>query len=232
MVQKKLLHKKLTAEKPKKKRKFSEMRKNTLREERDHKIIQFYTRGMTMLEVSKKMKLLGFDASFSTVQRCIDAQTEAWRNSNLNDFHALKMKELIGINQAEAIAWEEFDLSTKKMVEVENEDGSKSQKEVRVAGSTKWHEQALRCKEIRMKLLGLVKDVIFQQNNNLNQTKVTNIWQSVMELTPDPLQIAIEELHNNVKGKTQDGTDRTSGRPLLGPSPSDEGDNKGRTDSP
>ena len=180
--------------------------------ERQRLVTEYYVRGMTQVQIVQVLKEKhDIVTSQPTVCNDIRDAMEFWEQQKLGEIEQQRLKEIAALNMAEAKAWEEFEFSQRRKVVIKPKKGDADQREKvifeRTLGSTEWHEQALRCHDRRVKLMGMIKpDVVIKPNGDTNNS-VVNIWSQIVQGVPvDPLEQKLKELNGGViDGKTVEG---------------------------
>lgn len=177
-------------------------------------VAQYYTRGMSQVEIVKVlMEKHGIKSSQPTVSNDINATLELWKGEKLDEIEQQKLKEIAALNRAEAVAWEEFEFSQRRKVVIKPKKGDADQREKvifeRTLGSQGWHEQALRCHDRRVRLMGMIREITIKPNGDNVNNSVVNIWSQIVQGGPvDPLEEKLKELRGEVIDGKVDEVDR------------------------
>lgn len=125
-------------------------------EERRTEVARLYVQGLTQHEICKR-----FGVTQQTISHDLKRIREAWRNSAIRDFDALRDEQLAKIDEAERRAWEVFERScedavkTRREIDDKGEFGEGYMERVGQAGDLRALDTVLKCIERRCKLLGL-----------------------------------------------------------------------------
>lgn len=125
-------------------------------EERRTEVARLYVQGLTQHEICKR-----FGVSQPTISHDLKRIREAWRNSAIRDFDALRDEQLAKVDEAERRAWEVFERSredavkTRREVDADGKFGEGYMERVGQAGDLRALDTVLKCIERRCKLLGL-----------------------------------------------------------------------------
>lgn len=163
--------------------------------DRQRQVAECYLKGMTQMEVVEELGRRGIAVSQPTVSNDLRDIFSRWEVECVTEFEKARLREIEGINQLEAFAWQELEFSRVRRVKIQPPRGAKDQEvkivEERQLASTEWHEQIKKCKELRIKLLGLIKTETV--NNNSVNIVDPGFWAKMTEppREEDPVEALI-----------------------------------------
>lgn len=178
--------------------------------ERMQKVAQLYCQGKSQLEIAREVKV-----SQDTVSRDLVRIRDLWIAHSLVDFGEARAKELAKVDHLEKVAWEAWSRScedavvkrrrVEKAPQVVPVEGQQKKVTVMRAvrdvedvetsgrdGDPKFLDVVFKCVEMRLKLLGLLKDVTINNTQvNAKFDLVTVLNEVAKDQVTDPVEDAI-----------------------------------------